>query len=118
MQKTKKKNNTKSGLSEKMAVLSRSLGFFFSTPFVFVCFLYFCVFLYFLIVVLISLFSVIRELPTPLRTIHAELSQRHGCRRKSLKNKSASWNPAAPSQKSVLQISGIRMLYCVEFLKD
>ena len=123
-----------------MAVLSRSLGFF---SFFFLCvfaffgfccvvgifdvfFLYFsCIFVFFLhflvfflIVVLISLFSAIRELPTPLRAIHAELRQRHGCRRKSLKNKSAPWNPAAHSQKCVLQISGIRMLYCVEFLKD
>ena len=111
---TKKKE--KSGLSEQMAVLSRSLGFFF---------LYFCLFChffkyfwYFLIVFLISLFSAIRELPTPLRTIHAELSQRHSCRRNSLKNKSAPWNPAAHSQKCVLQTSRMRMSYCVEFLKD
>ena len=75
------------------------------------CLVFFLYFLDFLIVFLISLFSAIRELPTPLRTIHAELSQRHGCRRKSLKNHSAPWNPAAHSQKCVLQISGIRMLY-------
>ena len=93
---------------------SRIFGFFFFFFFFFFLFfgifcLYFCVFWYFLvffgiflIVFLISLFSAIRELPTPLRTIHAELSQRHSCRRNSLKNKSKSapWNPAANSPKS------------------
>ena len=86
--------------------------------FVFLSFLSFFKILAFLIVFLVSLFSAIRELPTPLRTIHAELSQRHSCRRNSLKNKSAPWNPAAHSQKCVLQTSRMRMLYCVEFLKD